>query len=89
MDVFKYNLAEDIFYAPPIDPSPGVQIDYKINRASLLDGDTLTAVTWSASAVGITVSASSFTASTATVRLANATAGGAWIITARYTTGNG
>ncbi len=86
----RFELKAGQWFAPPIDPED--ELDYQLIFDKLLiDDDTITNVTWSATPAGITIvtAKNSFTETTATVWLSGATLGSVFTITAHVTTEQG
>jgi hypothetical protein len=67
---------------------PDAKLDYKIDWSDWLDGDTISASTWTVPA-GLTKVSDTFSNTTATIWLSGGTAGLHYEVTNRITTGAG
>ena len=69
------------------------QLDYPLNWSTWLaasnDGDTISAVTWSVTPTGLTISATSHTSTMAVVWLTGGTPGHTYTVNCQITTANG
>ena len=67
---------------------PDAKLDYKVDWEEWLDGDTISASTWTVP-TGLTQVSASFSTTTATVWLSGGTAGGSYQVVNRVTTAAG
>jgi hypothetical protein len=72
----------------PFLKDPGDRLDYQVDYSAWLDGDTLSASSWTVPS-GLTQYAASFSATGATVWLSGGTHGQDYVVTNQVTTAGG